>query len=242
MNSQNRRERARKLRQVVARLEKVFGRRRRRQRPDPMETILFAIVADGLSDVRATDAFEKLRDELIDWNELRVTSVRDGEVLLSGLPDAAQKAAAIRNFLGNIFLVRHEVSAEFMRRWSGARAKSFLDRVDMMTESMRARALLKGFELDVLPITVEIVRVMKRVGVLDGHLTQEKAYEFLKEILSSKRTYAFFHLVNEHGDRFCLQRSPLCQSCPVKRTCDKFISERGRGGADSSDGSEEDKK
>ena len=85
-----------------------------------------------------------------------------------------------------------------------------------------------GFEVDVLPITTEIVRVMKRVGVLESHLNQEKAYEALKELLAPKRTYAFFHLVNEHADRVCHARAPDCPACPVNHLCDKYTGELNR--------------
>jgi endonuclease III len=229
--NQIRRERARKLRAVVSKLEVVFGRRRRRRRPEALETVLYAIVADGVTDARAEGPFENVRKEMVDWNELRVTRGRDIEALLSGLPQAAVKSEVIRSFLGKVFSMANESVASFMQKWSGAKAAAFLEQVEGMTESMRSRALLKGFEVDVLPITADIVRVMKRLGVVEAHLSQDKVHEFLKEVLAPKRTYAFFHLVNEHADRFCLQRAPLCDVCPVNRYCDKYASDKSKRGA-----------
>ena len=191
--------------------------------------MLFTIVADGVTDARAESVFENLRQEMVDWNELRVTRVQDIQALLSGVPQAALKAEVIHAFLGKVFGVVNESVAEFMQKWTGARAASFLQEIELMPESMRARALLKGFEVDVLPITVDIVRVMKRLGVVEGHLSQEKVHEFLKEILAPKRTYAFFHLVNEHADRYCQQRAPLCDECPVNRVCDKYRADKEKG-------------
>ena len=228
MKNQLRRERARKLRRVVSVLEGALGRRRRRRRPDAMETILFAIMADGVADGRAEAVFEKIRELVVDWNELRVTSAREIEALLEGLPEAGVKAQAVRGFLGRLFLTEHVTTADFMKNWSGSRASKYLDEIESMTESMRARALLKGFEMDVLPASVDIVRVMKRVGVLDSHLSQERAHEFLKEVVAPKRTYAFFHLVNEHGLTCCHQRGPDCANCCISSDCEKFVSDKAK--------------
>ena len=230
MTNQTRRERARKLRTVVSKLEGIFGRRRRRRRPETLETVLLAIVADGVTDARGEGVFENLKQEVVDWNELRVTQVTEIQGMLGGLPQAGVKAEVIRNFLGKVFGIANESVAEFMQKWSGAKASAFLGEVEGMTESMRSRALLKGFEVDVLPITVDIVRVVKRLGVVEGHLSQEKVHEFLKEVLAPKRTYAFFHLVNEHADKYCQQRSPLCEACPVNKQCDKYKSDKEKGG------------
>ena len=228
MTNQTRRERARKLRILVSKLENVFGRRRRRRRPEGLETVLFAIVADGVSDARAEVVFEKLKQEIVDWNELRVTRDRDIQILLGAVPQTALKADVIRNFLGKVFTASNESVANFMEKWSGSRATTFLEQVEGMTESMRSRALLKGFEVDVLPITADIVRVVKRLGVVEGHLSQEKVHEFLKEVLAPKRTYAFFHLVNEHADKYCQQRAPLCDACPVNKVCDKYHTDKSK--------------
>ena len=241
MTNQTRRERARKLRTVVAKLETAFGRRRRRRRPDALETVLFAIVADGTTDAKAEIVFENLRREMVDWNELRVTRSQDIQALLGGLPQAPLKAEVVRSFLGKVFAVANHNVVEFMDKWSGARATAFLGEIEGLTESMRSRALLKGFEVDVLPITADIVRVMKRLGVVEGHLSQEKVHEFLQEVLAPKRTYAFFHLVNEHADKYCQQRAPLCDVCPVNRMCEKYRTDKAKGtsGTDESEGTGE---
>ena len=236
MSNQARRERGRKLRRLVSKLESAFGRRRRRRRPDPLETILLAILADGVADERAVPVLENLRRTMVDWNELRVTSVRETEEMLSGLPEPALKAAVIRSFLQRVFAERHAIETEFMKRWSGSKAHSYLDEIEGMTGSMKARALLKGFETDLLPMTTDIIRVLKRVGILESHLTPDKAEEAVNEILAPKRIYAFFYLVNEHAVTTCLVRTPNCQTCVVRMECTKFATDPKGSDGEKSEG------
>lgn len=227
MKTSERKARSRHLRQVLAVLEKQLGRRRRRRRPDALETLLHSVLAGNGSDGLAARILEKLHLELVDWNELRVTSPREIEELISPLGDAAEKALLIRRILHKLFRERHSLSLGHFKRFGQERLSQDLDELGGLTEPMKARILLKAFDVNVLPMTEDIERLTKRLGLIESYLTAGKVKEAVEEILPPKRVYSFYHLMSEHAETVCSARNYVCTTCVLASVC-----ARGKGVTD----------
>ncbi len=223
MKTSVRKARARQLRQTLGILERKLGRRRRRRPPDPLETLLVSVLAGDGDDLLAAEILEKLRAELVDWNELRVSSAREIEELIAPLGDAADKAVALRNILQKLFVERHTLNLSHFQRFGRERIEKELDAFGGLTPTVKARMMLKAFDVNVLPMTADIERIVKRLGLVDSYLTTDKVAEELAEVLPPKRVYSFYHLVSEHAERVCSARNCDCSKCILIAVC-----ERGR--------------
>jgi len=224
-----RKDRARLLRGVLSVLERHLGRRRRRRPPDLLETLLHSVLADAGNDLLAASILEQLKQELVDWNELRVTTPRSLELLIHQLPDAAEKALAVKRILQKLFTERHALDLDHFQRFGQARVLQELDAFGGLSVAVKARMLLKAFDSNVLPLTAEIERVAKRVGLVDSYLTTDKVSEVLDEILPCKRIYSFYHLVAEHAETVCVLRGYACAPCVLVGLCarGKVVMEKG---------------
>ncbi|KPJ55813.1 MAG: hypothetical protein AMS16_03590 [Planctomycetes bacterium DG_58] len=224
MKTSERKTRSRLLRRVLAILERHLGRRRRRRRPDPLETLLHAVLAGDGNDLLAAKKLEELREELVDWNEFRVTTPRGIEELIAPLPDAAEKALLLKRILQKLFLERHSLTLAHFKRFGQTRLWEELDTFGGLTQPMKARVLLKAFDFNVLPVTADIERLTKRVGLIDNYLTRDKVAEALGEILPPKRIYSFYHLMSEHAEFVCTSRNYDCTQCVLIEVCDRGTS------------------
>jgi len=229
-----RRERSRLLRRVLAVLEGHLGRRRRRRRPDPLETLLHAVLSDNGSDLLAAKILTGLQEELVDWNELRVTTPRSIELLIHQLPDAADKALTVKRILQMLFQERHMLNLAHFRRFGQTRLWDELDVFGGLSPAVKARVLLKAFDFNVLPVTAEIERVAKRVGLIESYLTSDKVGGALDEILPPKRVFSFYHLVSEHAETVCVPRNCVCRDCVLVDICT-----RGRSTMEKDDGKDD---
>jgi endonuclease III len=214
-----RKTRSRLLRQVLGILEKARGRRRRRRRPDALETLLHSVLAGNGNDLLAAKILEKLHLELVDWNELRVTTPRDIEEMIAPLPDAAEKALILRRILHKLFRERHSLSLGHFKRFGQERLSQDLDELGGLNPAMRDRILLKAFDVNVLPLTEDIERVTKRLGLIESYLTSDKVKEAIEEILPPKRVYSFYHLMSEHAETVCSARNYVCATCILASVC-----------------------
>ncbi len=219
MKTSIRKARARQLRQALGILEKQLGRRRRRRPPDPLETLLVSVLAGDGNDLLAAEILEKLRGLMVDWNELRVTTPHEIEELIAPLPDAAEKALILRDILHKLFVEKHTLNLSHFARYGKERLDKELEAFGGLTPAMKARMMLRAFDINVLPMTADIERIVKRLGLVDSYLTTDKVAEELEEVLPPKRVYSFYHLASEHAEKVCTARNYECVKCLLVSVC-----------------------
>jgi endonuclease-3 len=215
------------LRQALGILEKKLGRRRRRRPPDPLETLMVSVLAGDGNDLLAAEILEKLRAELVDWNELRVSTGREIEELIVPLSDAVEKALALKRILQKLFVERHTLNLSHFQRFGRERLDKELDAFGGLWTTVKARMMLKAFDINVLPMTADIERVVKRLGLVDSYLTTDKVAEELSEVLPPKRVYSFYHLASEHAEKVCTVRNYDCTKCLLVAVCERGRSSKG---------------
>src|SRR5271170_5302967 len=74
--------------------------------PEPrpvLEQFLYAICREGVSRELADQAYRNLREQFFDWNEIRVTSMRELADALDGLPQSEVRAQRLISFLQEVF-------------------------------------------------------------------------------------------------------------------------------------------
>src|SRR6266478_7558734 len=90
-------------------LDKILGALKKRYEPqDPeerpvLEQFMYAICREGATRQGADRAYQNLRDRFYDWNEVRVSSAREVEDALGGLPESEARAQRIISFLHEVF-------------------------------------------------------------------------------------------------------------------------------------------
>src|SRR5262245_45294110 len=77
--------------QILTTLKKRYDPAEHEPRP-VLEQFLYAICREGTTRRQADRAFRNLQDTFFDWNEVRVSSPHEVEEVLSGLPDAENRA------------------------------------------------------------------------------------------------------------------------------------------------------
>ena len=95
----------------------------------PLEQVLFGILSRGTSARNALQALHRLRTEFTDLNEVRVSTSRQVAEAIQTVADPEAKAVAILALLKDLFLKRHGVNLDFLRRLPEAEARAFLERL-----------------------------------------------------------------------------------------------------------------
>src|SRR3954447_10913182 len=68
-----------------------------------LEEFVYGLCRAGATPEQADRAYAFLRERFFDWNEVRVSSVRELEEAFEGLPDAEPRAHRIIAFLQEVF-------------------------------------------------------------------------------------------------------------------------------------------
>src|SRR5699024_8766552 len=100
-------------------------------------------------------------------------------------------------------------------------AKAALISIDGVGPKTAACVLLFALGRPALPVDTHVFRVARRLGLIDGGTTPERAHAALEAMMAgdAERTYRFHVEMIAHGRAICTARNPKCEICPLRRYC-----------------------
>ena len=211
-------EKTEKLRRVAGLLKGAYGRQRKKKALNPLDQLVLDHLAENSSERRARRAFKRLKADFVDWNEMRVSSLKEIELAISMVAQASTKAALIKEIMVDIFSGYHMVSLDFLRDLSDAVAERYLGHFEGLGKKTIAdvlRVLKQGGSGP----TYEVARVLRRLNLIKSSLSHEEIGELLCEALPVRRRDHFCRLVKTHAQRICTLKGFTCGSCVLLLEC-----------------------
>jgi len=75
----------------------------------------------------------------------------------------------------------------------------------------------------VMPVDTNVDRVAKRLGIVSPNATYQKVREELEKVFAPKERKQGHEFLIRLGRDYCKHRNPLCESCPIRKFCQKDI-------------------
>jgi endonuclease-3 len=202
-------------------LHQAYGlRRQTRRRDNPLDWILRALLSQGSSDIEGERAYAALRLRLPTYEEIRRAPLQSLIRAIRGGGLANQKAVRIKALLEEIWAEQGHFDLSFLRDLSDEEVRAYLGRFKGIGVKTVAWVLLFGLGRSAFPVDTHVMRVCRRLGLLDGQRTPESVQAFLEPRIPAAGHYAMhLHLV-EHAHKVCHPRRPECPACPLLKLCD----------------------
>ncbi len=214
-----------KVRSIRRLLLKRFGRLDIRPEKDAVGELVKTILSQNTSDVTSLRAFDNLKKGFKDWDSLRrsgLISIKKN-IRSAGLSNI--KAPRIKGALNEIVRRRGALDLGFLGGLDTVSGYRFLRSIKGIGPKTAAVVLLFSFGKPIMPVDTHILRVIKRLGLIDPKATREKAQDFLTE-KSPKHAIKEFHLhLILHGREICTARAPKCPLCNLRPMC-KYYGEK----------------
>jgi endonuclease-3 len=205
---------------VHNRLLAIYGEPEWRPHLDPVSELVSTILSQNTNDANRDVAFDRLRERLPTWEE-----VRDADVVVvieairpAGL--ANQKGPRIQAALRTITQERSELSLDFLAEWPVEDAKTWLSSMKGVGPKTAAIVLLFSLGRPAFPVDTHVHRVTKRLGLIGPRVSREKAHAELEAVVSADDYYAFHLNLIHHGRQVCSSRKPRCEECRLNDLCD----------------------
>ena len=133
-----------------------------------LETLMYAALLENATFDKAELAYTVLENYYIDWNEIRVCSVRELADTLTDLPNPEAAAERIRKALQGIFEKMYTFDLEEMRKKGKALAEHFksLEAMSAGTPYMIQYTAQVALDGHVIPLDEASLRIMRRLGLL----------------------------------------------------------------------------
>ncbi len=196
---------------------------------DPVEALVSAILSQNTNDVNRDRAYERLRERVPTWED-----VRDAPLLAlveairpAGL--APTKAPRIQQALQRISTECGEISLDFLADLPLEEARAWLRAIPGVGPKTTAIVLLFALGRPVFPVDTHIHRVAGRLGLIPPETTREQAHEILEAMIPPEIYYPFHINLILHGRAVCHARGPEHERCVLREECEFYRGKRGGG-------------
>jgi endonuclease-3 len=209
-----------KIKKVHEHLVGEYGHHRWEPHRDPLSELVRTILSQNTSDVNSDRAFSRLWARFPTWEQVLDADVE--EIVEAIRPGGLGriKAPRIKAALEAIREERGDLDLGFLRDLDLREARAWLESLGGVGPKTAACVLLFSLGRPVLPVDTHVLRVSRRLGLIEASTSAEKAHEVLGGMLADGAIYDFHLNMVAHGRRVCLARRPLCDVCVLAPLCD----------------------
>jgi endonuclease III len=186
-----------------------------------LQEFIYALCREGASRQQADSAFANLCERFFDWNEVRVSSLRELEEAFAGLPNAGARAERLSAFLREVFETEFsfDLDKQLLKKGLKLAAKQ-LASYEAANDYIGAWVMQRSLGGHAIPLDAPTLRCAQRLGLIDGnHLEDADARASLEHLVPKAKGAHFTDLVSCLADKYCREEHPHCSACPMAREC-----------------------
>jgi endonuclease-3 len=210
------------IRELVERLESVYGRPRMISRFDPMEELVSCILSQHTTDANSFPAFTRLRETFETWQDVVDAGPERLADVIRNAGLANQKARNIIACLKEIHIRLGDYTLEPLRAMSMLDARSWLMSLPGVGPKTASIVLCFAMGRDAIPVDTHVYRVSWRLGLIPEGAGEAKAHDLLLEIVPPDLAFEFHTMLIQHGRVVCRAPIPNCDRCGVAGWCRWF--------------------
>ncbi len=134
---------------------------------DLIELLIESFLLTDASRDQTAHAMSRIRHDMVDFNDLRVSLVKEMVVTIGvRYPEAHDRCVLLRRALHDIFKRQHKVSLEHLTTIPKRDAKSYVENLDGIPSFVAARVCLLGLNIHAVPMDRTTIRLLVESDIL----------------------------------------------------------------------------
>ncbi len=215
---------ARRLKHLFHQLVRKFGKPTPPEPTEPLEQMVIAILSGNTSHHKALAAFRKLREQMVDLNELRVTPVTElARFIGSAIPQAELKAQRIVEVLNDIRRRHDTLDLSFLKQRGRREAREYLESLAGVDRATAASVTLYSLGGHAIPVDELTLQVLRKDEVVDPAADLAEVQSFLEHHIGASDALAFSQLL----DRYVATRGMRLPEPEAEGPADRAVSGEG---------------
>ncbi|MCZ2344429.1 MAG: hypothetical protein LC104_21930 [Bacteroidales bacterium] len=209
------------LTQSLPLLQKKFPGTAGPEKRTVLDEVVFAVLREAATTAQAEAAFTHLMRSFYDWNEMRVSTIQEIADALPGLPGAGEKARRIVGLLQEVFEERYSFDLnDIAKKGLKQGAKQLARYKAGVNDFVVAWVTQRSFAGHAIPLDAPTIRVLQRLGILEGDIDDlEATRASIEHFIPKAKGVEFTELYIELALAICTETHPDCQHCPLKADC-----------------------
>jgi endonuclease III len=181
--------------------------------------VIYALCREDATPEQADRAFHNLRERFFDWNEVRVSTVRELEESFEGMTNAESRAQRLVCFLQEVFETHFSFDLQNLLKKGLKDAAKQLSRYEAVNDYTIAWVTQRSLGGHAIPIDAPTLRAARRLGLLDDSQDDlEAARASLEHIIPKAKGAQFTDQISTLAQDNC-EDEPACPACPMVSEC-----------------------
>ena len=211
-------EYAARLKRLCNRLQRSGGKTIDSEPADVTTELLLACLSEHMTESKTRSAFNKLRSNFVDYNELRVMRPAEVvEILGKGFAQYRPAFGQMVRVLRALFDEQDHLDLEHLKSVGKREARGFLEGLEGTSGYVVSRVMLRALGGHAFPIHKPMLQMLQAEEVVDTAADIATVQGFLERQITSKRIHKVYALLRRYTD---VARSPR----PSKKTTKKATS------------------
>ena len=216
MSSKNRGDRIQLLQKVVSKhFTPVLAPKDR----NILEHLIYACCLEDAPYDLADEAFHRLQEFFVDWNEVRVTTVTELVEHLSNLPAPAAAATRVKKCLQSIFETRYSFDVEELAKMNQGKAIAELEKLAGMSKFVLNYVTQNAFGGHAIPVSGNIVKILVATEIMSDSEAEKGQIPGLERTVPKTKGAEFASCLHQFG--------LLVASSPGGKNAKAFLKEAG---------------
>jgi endonuclease-3 len=184
-----------------------------------LEQFIFALCRENATGEQAEEAYRYLTEHFFDWNEIRVSSLRELEDAFDGMSDSEQRAQRLISFLQEVFEVHFAFDLEKLQKEGLKQAAKKLARYQAANEYAVSWVMQRSLGGHAIPVDPPTLRCARRLGLLEGEQDDADARASLEHLIPKAKGPQFTDGISAIAGEYCWEEQPQCSACPLSSEC-----------------------
>ncbi|MEM8945458.1 MAG: hypothetical protein AAGD11_09755 [Planctomycetota bacterium] len=171
-----------------------------------LEQLLYACCAENSLHEAAAETFAALASGYYDWNEVRVTSIRELQQVMKGLNDPKAAATRLKRVLQSVFETHYSFDLELMKKQNIGQTVKQIEKYNGTTRYIVSFVTQNALGGHAIPINDGLLESMRVVGVISDNEAKKGTVPGLERAVPKNKGPEVSTILHQLGVE--LSRSP----------------------------------
>ncbi|MEM7229905.1 MAG: hypothetical protein AAF432_13930 [Planctomycetota bacterium] len=194
---------------------------------DPIAVLVQSFLIWETSAEKALSAYEKLRQAVVDFNDLRICMPHEVVAFIgSSYPRALDRCQRMRAALRDIYLREHAVSLERLIGLGKRDARKYIETLDGVTPFIAERLMVLSFGIHGMPVDDQLRTHLIEAGVLEEGTEIPEAVSWLTRQIKSAASRETYIGLQAWGEQQASASKPKRKKTTTKKTTKKTTTKK----------------
>jgi endonuclease-3 len=185
-----------------------------------LQQFIYGVCREDATTEQADQAYRTLCERFFDWNEIRVSSLRELEEVFEGMTNPEGRAQRLVAFLQEVFETTFSFDLDGLQKKGLKQAAKQLARYQAANEYVSAWVVQRSLGGHAIPLDAPTLRCARRLGLIEcGEDEREAARSSLEHLVPKAKGAQFTDLISTLAGEHCWEDEPNCPCCPLAHDC-----------------------